>query len=90
MANNKVKSAMIRYKNFKKEGQRKPYTAQSQEFFRLYKEQLNDNRRKLFNDFLFKRQSLMKRMAYSLTTPLYRQNKRDTIIFKLLYSINKY
>ena len=90
MANNKVKSAMIRYRNFKKEGQRKPYTIQAQEFFRLYKDQLKDNQRKLFNDFLFKRQALMKRMAYSLTTPLYRQNMRDTIIFKLLYSINKY
>ena len=54
MANNKVKSAMIRYRNFKKEGQRKPYTIQAQEFFRLYKDQLKDNQRKLFNDFLLK------------------------------------
>jgi hypothetical protein len=90
MADNKLKSAMIRYKNFKKEGQRKPYTQQTEEFYRLYKDELSLEQRKLIEDFLWKRNSFLGRISYAAATPLYRQNRRDTIIFKLLYALNSY
>ncbi|WP_040344886.1 glycosyltransferase family 2 protein [Neobacillus bataviensis] len=90
MADNKVKSAMIRYKNFKKEGKEKPFTKQVDEFYRLFKGDLTSDQRKLIEDFLLKRNSLLNRFSYILNTPLYRQNQRDTIIFKILYSFNSY
>jgi len=90
MADNKVKSAMIRYKNFKKEGQEKPFTKQAEEFYRLFKEDVTNDQRKLIEDFLLKRNSFLNRFSYIMNTPLYRQNHRDTIIFKILYSFNSY
>jgi glycosyltransferase involved in cell wall biosynthesis len=90
MADNKLKSAMVRYRNFKKEGQRKPYTQQTEEFYRLFKDELNPKKRKLIEDFLYKRSSFFGRIAYAASSPLYRQNRRDTIIFKLLYALNSY
>jgi glycosyltransferase involved in cell wall biosynthesis len=90
MADNKFKSAMIRYKNFKKEGQNKPYTQQTEEFYRLYKDDLKTEQRKLIEDFLWKRNTFLGRISYAASTPLYRQNLRDTIIFKLLYALNSY
>ncbi|XJZ26979.1 glycosyltransferase family 2 protein [Bacillota bacterium Lsc_1132] len=90
MADNKLKSAMVRYKNFKKEGRRKPYTQQAEEFYRLFKEELNPEKRKLIEDFLYKRNSFFGRVMYAATSPLYRQNHRDTILFKWLYAFNRY
>ena len=90
MADNKVKSAIVRYKNFKKEGQRKPYTQQAEEFYRLFKEELNPKKRKLIEDFLYKRNTLFGRFSYAATSPLYRQNRRDSILFKWLYALNRY
>jgi glycosyltransferase involved in cell wall biosynthesis len=90
MANNKLKSAMIRYKNFKKEGKEKPYTKQVKEFLRLYEDQLSESQIQLIRNFLNKRDSLTKRVDYAIKTPLFRQNNRDSFIFKLLYMLNKY
>jgi glycosyltransferase involved in cell wall biosynthesis len=90
MADNKLKSAMVRYKNFKKEGQRKPYTQQAEEFYRLFKDRLDPEQRRMVEDYLYKRNSFLGRTIYVLNTPLYRQNRRDTIIFKLLYALNSY
>ncbi|WP_257985253.1 glycosyltransferase family 2 protein [Bacillus sp. T33-2] len=90
MADNKLKSAVVRYKAFKKQGHLKPFTLQTEEFYRLFKPQLNGQQRKLIEDFLNNRNSFFRRLMYAGSTPLYRQNKRDTLIFKLLYSINKY
>ncbi len=90
MADNKVKSAIVRYKNFKKEGRRKPYTQQAEEFYTLFKEDLNPKKRKLIEDFLYKRNTLLGRVSYAATSPLYRQNQRDTILFRWLYAINRY
>jgi glycosyltransferase involved in cell wall biosynthesis len=90
MADNKLKSAMIRYRNFKKEGKRKPFTQQTEEFYRLFREELTPEKRKLIEDFLNKRNSFWGRISYAATSPLYRQNRRDTIIFKLLYALKSY
>ncbi|WP_462410943.1 glycosyltransferase family 2 protein [Neobacillus sp. Marseille-QA0830] len=90
MADNKIKSAIVRYKAFQKTGKEKPFTKQAEEFYRLYKNELSDHQRELIEDFLYKRDSFLKRIIYSLNTPLFRQNKRDTVIFKLLYSLNSY
>jgi glycosyltransferase involved in cell wall biosynthesis len=90
MANNKWKSAMVRYKTFKKEGKRKPYTQQTEEFYQLYKDMLTPKQCKLIEDFLYKRNSFLGRVSYAASSPLYRQNNRDTIIFKLLYALNSY
>jgi glycosyltransferase involved in cell wall biosynthesis len=90
MADNKVKSAMIRYKNFQKVGKEKPFTKQANEFYRLYKDELTNEKRKLIEDFLNNRGSVLNRLLYSSNTPLYRQNLRDTVIFKILYSLNSY
>lgn len=90
MANNKLKSAMIRYKNFQKTGKEKPFTKQTEEFYRLFKDELSSNQRKLVEDFLYKRESFVNRLLYTMNTPLYRQNQRDTIIFKLLYALKSY
>jgi glycosyltransferase involved in cell wall biosynthesis len=90
MADNKLKSAMVRYRTFKKEGQCKPYTQQTEEFYRLYKDNLDPHQRKLIEDFLNKRNSFFGRISYAATSPLFRQNRRDTIIFKLLYALNRY
>ena len=90
MANNKLKSAMIRYKNFQKTGKEKPFTKQAEEFYRLFKNELSTNQRELVEDFLYKRVSLVNRLLYTMNTPLYRQNQRDTIIFKLLYALKSY
>ncbi|MEH7106793.1 glycosyltransferase family 2 protein [Bacillus sp. JJ1764] len=90
MADNKIKSAMVRYKNFQKTGRDKPFTKQAEEFYRLFKNDLTEAHRKEIEDFLYKRNSFFKRLGYSLNTPLYRQNHRDTLIFKLLYSIKNY
>ncbi|MGG7619608.1 glycosyltransferase family 2 protein [Bacillus coreaensis] len=90
MANNKVQSAIIRYKNFKKTGKEKPFTKQVEEFYRLFKEELHPEKRKIVEDFLYKRNSTISRMVYTLNTPLYRQNDRDTIIYKMLYALKSY
>ncbi|MGS2778916.1 glycosyltransferase family 2 protein [Robertmurraya sp. GLU-23] len=90
MANNKLKSAMIRYKNFQKTGKEKPFTKQAEEFYRLFKDELSSDQRKLVEDFLYKRESFINRFLYTMNTPLYRQNQRDTIIFKLLYALKSY
>ena len=90
MADNKFKSALIRYRNFKKNGKDKPHSVQAEEFYRLFKEDLSEEQRNLFHQFLYQRQTFIKRMSYTLTTPLYRQNDRDTFLFKALYLFNKY
>jgi glycosyltransferase involved in cell wall biosynthesis len=90
MADNKVKSAMIRYKNFQKVGKEKPFTKQANEFYRLYKDELTNEKRKLIEDFINNRGSVLNRVLYSSNTPLYRQNLRDTVIFKILYSLDSY
>lgn len=90
MANNKLKSAMIRYRNFKKEGKEKPYSKQVEEFLRLYEDQLKESQIHLIRNFLYQRDSLMKRLDYAIKTPLFRQNNRDSFIFRLLYMLNKY
>lgn len=90
MSDNKLKSALIRYKTFKKNGDKKPYTVQTEEFYQLFKDELNDEQKKLIHDFLYKRQSLLSRIVYAVNTPLYRQNGRDTLIFKILYVLNSY
>jgi glycosyltransferase involved in cell wall biosynthesis len=90
MADNKVKSAMIRYKNFQKVGKEKPFTKQANEFYRLYKDELTNEKRKLIEDFINNRGSVLNRVLYSSNTPLYRQNLRDTVIFKILFSMNSY
>jgi glycosyltransferase involved in cell wall biosynthesis len=90
MADNKFKSAMIRYKNFKKEGKEKPFTKQIEEFYRLFREDLTLDQKKLIEDFLLKRKSSISRFSYIINTPLYRQNARDTLIFKVLYLLKSY
>jgi hypothetical protein len=90
MANNKWKSAMVRYKTFKKEGEHKTYTQQTEEFYQLYKDMLTPKQCKLIEDFLYKRNSFLGRISNAAASPLYRQNNRDTIIFKLLYALNSY
>ncbi len=90
MANNKMKSAMVRYRNFKKEGKEKPYTKQVKEFIRLHEAQLSESQIQVIHNFLNKRDSLLKRVDYANNTPLFRQNSRDSIIFRLLYILNKY
>lgn len=90
MANNKVKSAMIRYKNFQKVGKEKPFTKQAHEFYRLYKDELSPEKRTLIEDYLNNRGTIFNRVLYTSNTPLYRQNLRDTVIFKILYSLNSY
>ncbi|MFP3125530.1 glycosyltransferase family 2 protein [Ectobacillus funiculus] len=90
MADSKLKSALVRYKTFKKKGHQKPYTTQTAEFYRLFEGELQDHQKKLIHDFLYKRQSLLGRISYAVSTPLYRQNERDTLIFKLLYALDNY
>lgn len=90
MADNKLKSVMVRYKAFKKEGHKKPFTNQTEEFYHLFNEELNPYQRKLIEDFLHKRNSFFGRTLYALNTPLYRQNLRDTLVFKLLYVLKSY
>lgn len=90
MADNKLKSALVRYKTFKKKGHQKPYTTQTEEFYRLFGQDLMPEQRKLVEDFLYKRNSLVGRISYVARTPLFRQNKRDTMIFKFLYLLNSY
>ena len=89
-ADNKFKSAIIRYRNFQKTGKDKPHSVQAEEFYRLFKEDLSEEQKNLFHQFLYQRQTFTKRMSYTLTTPLYRQNDRDTFLFKALYLFNKY
>ncbi|MBP3039373.1 glycosyltransferase family 2 protein [Bacillaceae bacterium Marseille-Q3522] len=90
MANSKWKSAKIRYHNFKKMGKNKPYTLQAEEFYRLFQDDLKKEQKQIVFDFLNKRRSFLQRIGYALKTPLYRQNNRDTILFKLLYTLNSY
>lgn len=90
MADNKLKSAIMRYKNFKKEGHEKPFTTQTAEFYRLFEGELQEHQKKLIQDFLYKRNSLFGRISYAINTPLYRQNNRDTLIFKVLYALDSY
>lgn len=90
MADTKFKSAVIRYKNYKKQGSQKPYSVQAEEFYRLYKNKLNTEQCSLIEEFLFKRNYSFQRIRHVIRTPLYRQNNRDTYIFKLLYVLNKY
>lgn len=90
MANNKFKSMMIRYKNFKKKGHEKSYTVQTEEFSHLFQDQLSHEQKRLVDDFLYKRQSFFGRIDYAINTPIFRQNKRDTIIFKMLYAFKSY
>lgn len=90
MADNKIKSALVRYRNFKKSGMEKPFTKQVQEFYRLFEDQLTNENKKLVEDFLNKRETFTGRVNYSLNSPLYRQNTRDTILFKFLYFMKNY
>nr|WP_263324800.1 glycosyltransferase family 2 protein [Neobacillus sp. Marseille-Q6967] len=90
MADNKLKSAFVRYKAFQKTGKDKPFTKQAMEFYRLFKNELSPEQKKLVEDFLNRRDSFLKRVSYSVQTPLYRQNQRDTVIFKVLYLLNNY
>jgi glycosyltransferase involved in cell wall biosynthesis len=90
MANNKFKSAMIRYRNFKKTGKDKPHTVQADEFYRLYKDELTEEQKKVIYQFLYNRQTFFKRLSYAMSTPLYRQNQRDTLLFKFLYTFDSY
>ncbi len=90
MADNKFKSAIVRYKTFKKKGHEKPFSSQTEEFYRLFKNELSGEQKSLAEDFLYKRDSFIQRISYISNTPLYRQNKRDTFIFKLLFAFNSY
>lgn len=90
MADNKFKSALIRYKKFQEKGHEKPFTQQAEEFYRLFKGDLDSNQKKMVEDYLYKRNSFFERALYSINNPLYRQNRRDTIIFRILYSLNSY
>jgi glycosyltransferase involved in cell wall biosynthesis len=90
MADNKLKSAIVRYKTFQKKGKENPITKQVEEFYHLFKDELKAEQAKLIRDYLFKQNNFINRTLYTFNTPLYRQNNRDTFIFKILYALKKY
>ncbi|MDT1939768.1 MULTISPECIES: glycosyltransferase family 2 protein [Carnobacterium] len=90
MSTSKLKSVQKRYEYFKKERKTKPYTAQANEFYKCFYNQLDSDKQKLVYAFLFSRKNMMQRMAFVKKTNLYRQTEMDTKIYKICYIKNWY
>jgi len=62
---------------------------QAEEFYKLYGNDLSDEKRKILNSFLNNNQNFYKRLMYSCTTKLYRQNSIEDLLFRIMYLFNR-
>lgn len=85
------------FRNFRKRVRRvarsigqNPIPLQLQEFQKLYGDMLHPDRRADLDSFFSCQNSILSRLRYLLRTPLYRQSRLDTLIFKMMYLTGQY
>lgn len=78
-----------KWQSFRRNYNKRLLRKQAAEFHRQYGSELSDVNRRTLDDFLNYNQSIAKRLVYSLTTKLYRQNLLEHLLFKFLYLMNR-
>lgn len=66
------------------------FAKQVQHFYSLHHQSMNEKERKEIYNFLNKQKNVFTRLHFILTTKMYRQNKVQTLLFKLLYLVGGY
>lgn len=75
--------------NFQKNLNKRLLRKQAEEFYRLFGDHLSEGPKHSIERFLRENGSLPSRIKFIITTDLYRQNKLEHFIFKMLYLSNK-
>lgn len=68
---------------------RKMYRKQAEEFYRLFKEDLSEEKKEVIERFLHSNSTLSNRISYFNTTEVFRQSKLESYFFRLMYLLNK-
>lgn len=74
-------------KNIKRiyRGEGHKYSVQFDYIYKTYSYLLNSEDNKNFEDFIKSKKFFLKRLVYIFNMPFYRQDKKETLVFKLLY-----
>lgn len=82
-----LNSFISRLKRFNKQDH-KQISKQVQEFYDIFGDKLDTEKKQLVIDFLYSRSTFFKRLKYAVTCRVYRQSGIDNFIFKILIILN--
>lgn len=82
-----LNSFIYRLKRFNKQDHTQ-IKKQVQEFYDIFGDKLDNEKKQLVRDFLFSRNTLLKRIKYAMICKVYRQSWIDNFIFKILVVLN--